>query len=608
MSPRLRPMTTSTTNASAPQPLRLWPGILIVAVIWAARLIAPALLGPLEELMVRGFSSLGGTVAIAIWWLGFSRARHRERWAIAGVMAAVALLPLVLGHESIGVFWLVMYALPVLCLALVVSAAAGRGRVRRPAVMMGALVIAGLPWTAVRIAGINGAGIAEFHWRWEQTPEQRLLDSAADARPATTPTATPVAGPSLPAEPSSDTGTAETATAPTTPAPALSAPAITISWPGFRGSHRDGVVAGQRIGTDWRAAPPVALWRRPIGPGWSSFAVAGDVLFTQEQRGDDEIVSAYRVSTGEPVWVHQDAARFYETNGGAGPRATPTLDGTRVYTLGATGIVNALDAMSGRVVWSRDAAAATGAPVPIWGFAGSPIVADGLVIVSLGGMLAAFDLATGEPRWQAGSGDGYSSPHLATIAGVPQVLLIGSEGTASVAAADGKPLWSHAWPTGGANVVQPGLVSNGDLLLGSTSGIRRVGFTRGPDGWKAAEGWTSNTLKPYFNDFVVHKGHAYGFDGAILAAVNLQDGTRAWKGGRYGQGQLVLLPEQDMLLVLSEEGELVLVRATPERHVEIARAPGITGKTWNHPVVVGEVLLVRNGEEMAAFRLPAAER
>jgi outer membrane protein assembly factor BamB len=601
-------MTITTSNLSAAPPLRLWPGILIVAAVWAARLAAPAAVpGPLEELMVRGFSSLGGTLAVAIWWLFFSRAGRRERWAIAGVMAASASVPLVLGHESIGVFWLVMYALPVLCLALVVSTAAARGLAHRRALIAGAILIAGLPWTGVRIAGINGAGIAEFHWRWEQTPEQRLLGRAVDARPAAAPAAGAAPAPDLAAEPVLD-GSATEAAAEAAAAPAPAAPATTISWSGFRGSHRDGIVAGVRIGTDWRDAPPVALWRRPIGPGWSSFAVAGDILYTQEQRGDDEIVSAYRVSTGEPLWMHTDAARFYETNGGAGPRATPAIDGGRVYSLGATGILNALDARSGRVVWSRDAAATTGAPVPIWGFSGSPIVADGLAIVALGGMLAAFDLKTGEPRWQAGSGDGYSSPHLATIAGVPQILLMGSTGTASVATADGKPLWSHAWPAGATTVVQPGVVPDGDLLLGSTSGLRRVALMQGPDGWNVAEGWTSNGLKPYFNDFVIHKGHAYGFDGAILAAVNLHDGMRAWKGGRYGQGQLVLLPDQDALLVLSEEGELVLVQATPERFMEVARAPGITGKTWNHPVVVGDVLLVRNGEEMAAFRLPAAER
>jgi outer membrane protein assembly factor BamB len=355
------------------------------------------------------------------------------------------------------------------------------------------------------------------------------------------------------------------------------------------------------------------MWRRPIGPGWSSFAVHGDLLYTQEQRGEDEIVACYKVSTGEPVWRHRDPVRFWESNGGAGPRGTPTLRDGRVYALGATGILNALNAASGAVLWSRNAATDAAVELPVWAFASSPLVTDDVVIVALSGRLVAYDARTGAARWLGPvGGAGYSSPHLVTIDGVTQVLLLRGSRTISVAPADGALLWEHTWEPG-VGIVQPALAPGGDVLItiGDAMGgvgIRRVAAAKGAAGWSVTERWTSRGLKPYFNDFVVHNGHAYGFDGSILACIDLEDGARKWKGGRYGNGQLVLLPEQDLLLVLSEEGELALVKAAPDGFTEVARFKAIEGKTWNHPAVAGNVLLVRNGEEMAAFRLPLADR
>ena len=159
--------------------------------------------------------------------------------------------------------------------------------------------------------------------------------------------------------------------------------------------------------------------------------------------------------------------------------------------------------------------------------------------------------------------------------------------------------------------MQPALTADGDILINTIAssgglGTRRLAVAQGPGGWTVEERWTSIGLKPYFNDFVVHNGHAFGFDGSILSCIDLVDGGRKWKGGRYGNGQLVLLPDQDLLLVLSEEGELALVSATPDQYTELARFPAIEGKTWNHPVLVGDVLLVRNGQEMAALRMPLA--
>ena len=365
-----------------------------------------------------------------------------------------------------------------------------------------------------------------------------------------------------------------------------------------------------RIKTDWAASPPVELWRRPVGPGWSSFAAGDGLLYTQEQRGEFEVVACYDVTTGKPVWTHRDAARFWESNAGAGPRGTPTLHDGRVYTFGATGIVDALDAGNGAVIWTRNAASDTGAKLPGWGFASSPLVVDELVIIAASGRLAAYDLSTGAPRWvKKEGGASYSSPHLLTIGGVAQIVFLNNTGATGFAPTDGKVLWKHAWP--GTAIPQPALTADGSLLIttgdmAGAIGVRRLAVANGSGGWTAEEKWTSNGLKPYFNDFVVHDGHAFGFDGSILACIDLQDGKRKWKGGRYGHGQLILLADQSLLLVLSEEGELALVAAVPGQFTEIARFPAMEDKTWNHPVLAGDILLVRNGREMVAFRLSRA--
>jgi outer membrane protein assembly factor BamB len=625
-----------TGQPSAPRrTLRLWPGA-IIAIVLALVTYGLPLIAPDAEVFGFPFTFLavlGGllsAVAIIVWWLFFSRAPWAERVGAIILMIVALLVTRFIVHESIagaGMGMLLYFlAIPGLSLALVVWAAATRrlsDGVRRVS-LVAAILLACAPWILIRTAGIMSTG-SEYHWRWTPTPEQRLLAQVHDepkplpsATPTPSPTAAPASTPELSKEqiaarpdekPAASPEPSATAkTAPATAAPAKSS----AEWPGFRGPRRDGIVRGVQIRTDWTASPPVELWRRPIGPGWSSFAVRGDLIYTQEQRGDDEIVSCYKLSTGEPVWRYRDAVRFWESNGGAGPRATPTLSGNRVYTFGATGILNALDADNGRVVWSRNVATDTGRKVPDWGFASSPLVMDEVVVVAAAGTLAAFNLADGKPRWRGPSyGGSYSSPHRATIDGVTQVLLLGGPGAISVAPADGAVLWEHKWESGA--IVQPALTADGDILVNALAttgglGLRRLAVAHGSEGWHVEARWTSNGLKPYFNDFVIHQGHAYGFDGNILACINLEDGKRKWKGGRYGNGQLVLLSDQDLLLVLSEEGELALVSATTDQYREIARIPALESKTWNHPALVGDVLLVRNGEQMAAFRLALASR
>jgi outer membrane protein assembly factor BamB len=622
-------------NATTPrQPLRLWPGVVAVALQWLGFVVAPAVLPPGVAVygMMGGF--LGGTLLLVVWWLFLSRAPWAERVGAILLMVVAVLATKRVVHASIanGAMGLMLpiYAIPVLGLALVAWAAASRRLSAGPrrASLVAAILLACGVFTLMRTGGMSGGGRPDLHWRWTPTPEELLLARAGDkpatlaSPPAASATADPTAvqtgdSPAAPPPASPSVGTAEKR--PETPAgsepaaapPAPAAATTTADWPGFRGPARNSVVPGVRIVTDWAQSPPVEVWRRPIGPGWSSFAVRGGLFYTQEQRGEDEVVSCYKLSTGESVWAHSDAVRFWESNAGAGPRATPTIADGRVYAFGATGLLNALDASSGAVAWSRSVAADTGVTVPDWGFASSPLVVDDIVVVAAAGRLAAYGVATGDLRWLGPEGGaGYSSPHLLTIGGVPQILLLRGSRTISVAPADGTLLWEHTWEPS-SSIVQPALLRQGDVLISTADamgglGVRRLAVAHGSSGWTVQELWTSSGLKPYFNDYVVHEGHAFGFDGGILASIGLEDGQRRWKGGRYGHGQLVLLPEQGLLLVLSEGGELALVRAAPDQFTELARFKAIEGKTWNHPALVGDVLLVRNGEEMAAFRLPLA--
>lgn len=608
-------------------PLRLWPGVVALALQWLVRFGVPLFAPEAGGTAILG--GLAGGLLVLVWWLFFSRAAWLERLGALALIAVALFATARLVHPSIanGMMGMMLpiFAAPLLSLALVAWAVVAGGLTAgaRRAALAGAIVLACGALTLVRTEGLTGDAASDLHWRWTQTPEERLLAQANEAPtlPAPSPSAPTASAPAaVSASPASDQAPTapvvrtERATAAPVESTTVAAEAVSpAEWPGFRGSQRDSVARGVTLATDWSSAPPVELWRQPIGPGWSSFAVHGQRVYTQEQRGGDELVSCYDRTTGAALWRHRDAARFWESNGGAGPRGTPTLSQGRVYTLGATGILNALEARTGAVMWSRNAVTDTGVKLPGWGIASSPLVLGDQVVVATAGVLAAYDVATGKPKWTGPRGGwGYSSPHLVTIDGVEQIVLLNGAGAIGVAPADGALLWRHEWA--GDGIVQPALLENRDLLVGSGSGmatavgLRRLALARGPSGWTAEERWTSAGLKPYFNDFVVHAGHAFGFDGSILACVSLADGTRKWKGGRYGHGQLVLLPEQDLLLVLSEEGELALVKATPEGFTELARRPVLEGKTWNHPVLAGDTLLVRNAAEMAAFRLATATR
>jgi outer membrane protein assembly factor BamB len=295
--------------------------------------------------------------------------------------------------------------------------------------------------------------------------------------------------------------------------------------------------------------------------------------------------------------------------GGDGPRATPAWADGLVYALGATGELRALDEATGRTVWRTNILEDHGAANLQWGMAASPLVVDEVVVVLPGGpdghSIAAYDRRTGAPRWSAlDDPQAYASPMIATLGGVRQIVVLSAARLLGLSLDGSAVLWEYPWRTQfDINAAQPVVVSDSRVFVSSGYGTGAAVIELSPaDGrFAVREVWRNIRMKNQFSGSVVHEGYIYGLDEAILACLDAATGELKWKGGRYGYGQIVLASGH--LIALTEDGDLALVRATPDRHEEIARFPVLEGKTWNYPALADGRLLVRNLQEMAAFDL-----
>jgi outer membrane protein assembly factor BamB len=565
--------------------LRIWPVLPFLAFMIGAQIALRTISNRTPSLMqFLLFSPVICTLAIGLWWLFASRAAWRDRilgLVGGGVLAAVAWF--LLDPTMRGMVF-VFLALPVVAM-IATAAIVVLGRWGSRTATLATLLIAAVTfgyWDLIRCDGMSGDFQAEMHWRWEKSAEDQFLAT-------------------LPAD--------------STAKPASAEPLGKAVWPAFRGPQRNGTVPGIVLDAAWSTRPPKEVWRHKVGPGWSSFSIAGNRIFTQEQRGPQEVVVCYDAKTGAERWVHASPARFAETMGGVGPRATPTLAGERLYALGATGLLDCLDPLTGTVKWERDLKQDARPTPPTWGFASSPLVVGDKVVVHAGGPndkgVVAYDTKTGKLCWSAPAGDhSYSSPQLATVAGREVILMLDNAGLSALDPASGKPDWTYEWKFNNYRAIQPLIVDPTGVLLGTGmgTGTRRIELKAAKAGIDIAERWTSLDMKPDFNDYVAYHGYLYGLDHNILCCVDLATGKRKWKNGRYGNGQILLFPDAGQLLVLSEEGDLVLIRANPDKLDEVARQKVLDGKTWNHPALAGNRIFVRNAEETACFELPLAGR
>ncbi|MEO5894109.1 MAG: PQQ-binding-like beta-propeller repeat protein, partial [Vicinamibacterales bacterium] len=387
---------------------------------------------------------------------------------------------------------------------------------------------------------------------------------------------------------------------------------LTSSWPGFRGQNRDGVYRAP-IRVAWEGLTP--MWKKPVGGGRSSFAIADGRAFTIEQRGQMEVVAAYDVMTGRELWTNTWKERFTQwMGGGEGPRATPAWADGLVFALGGRGELRCLEAVSGRLVWRTNILKDAGAKNLRWGMAASPLIAGEAVIVLPGGpagrSVAAYDRRTGKVLWTAlDDKQAYVSPMQVTLLGVPQFLVVSAERLVGLSLDRRDLLWEFPWQTDhDANVAQP-IVIDGQRIFYSSgygTGAAVIELTKNADRFTVREVWRNIRMKNRQSSSVLHDGFIYGLDEGILACLDASTGELKWKGGRYKHGQFLLAGSH--LVVITEDGELVLVAASPDKLQERARVPGIEGQSWNVPAFAGGILLVRNTEEMAAFDLRVAPK
>jgi outer membrane protein assembly factor BamB len=394
-------------------------------------------------------------------------------------------------------------------------------------------------------------------------------------------------------------------------APAASSPSLTGSayWTDYRGPHRDGHYTQSAILTAWPRQGPPQLWRQQIGGGYASVVIAEGRVFTIEQRREDEVVAAYDFDTGKELWTHSWPAHFRESMGGPGPRATPTWHEGKLYALGAEGELQCLEAATGKLIWKKNILSDNGAGNLQWAMSGAPLIVDDKVIVLPGGRsgksIVAYNKETGAPAWKSlNDQQSYTSPMLVTLAGRRQIVLISATRALAVRVEDGALLWDYPWSTDfDINAAQPLIVDEDHVFVSSGygHGAALLQITSQGDSLKAVEVWKNNTMKNKFNSSVLHEGYVYGLDESILACIDVRTGKRKWKGGRYGFGQLLLAGGH--LIVLTEQGEVVLLKATPEGHQEVAKFSALSGKTWNNPALADGRLIVRNQTEMACYDL-----
>jgi outer membrane protein assembly factor BamB len=388
---------------------------------------------------------------------------------------------------------------------------------------------------------------------------------------------------------------------------------VQSSFPQFLGPDRNAILTGIALSSEQIRTAPQELWRQAVGQGWSGFVVEGSFAYTQEQEGEKEAVTCYQLASGTLIWKFTYSAEYASVIAGNGPRSTPTIAGNYLVTLGSTGVLTCLERFSGKLIWSHDVVQENGAGIPEWGVSASPLVAGKEVTVPVGDKgkngLQVFNLETGSLiRSYPSISSSYSSPILARWDDHTQMLYMHHRGVAGFAVDRDEKLWDMAWGNHYPDVALPLVLPGMKVFISSGYGVGcsllqlKVNHD---ELWSVETIWKHRSMKAKFTNLVTRDGYVYGLDDGMMACISLEDGTRQWKEGRYGHGQMFLL--DNVMMVLSEKGDIIWMEINPREAKVISQWHALDGKTWNPPCLAWPYLLLRNDQEAVCYQFSTSE-
>jgi len=380
------------------------------------------------------------------------------------------------------------------------------------------------------------------------------------------------------------------------------------SWNQFRGSNRNGISSETGLLEKWPESGPELVWKKEIGEAFSEIIISENIVYTMlSERIDSttgsEFVVSYDALTGKELWKTEVDSIFIDIDGwGNGPRSTPTIDENYIYSLSAYGKLTAISKKDGKIIWKKDFVTEFGATVPRWGFSTSPMLMSDILVVEVGGTesraFMAFDKKTGNVSWSKENLNAtYSSPIKITIDGTEQILFA-NRGVLYSFNSKGDTLWTYKTPLGSSTAL-PLFIEPNKIFF---SALGEVGYTIiQVQNNKPSELFQGSNMKNDFGSSCYLDGYIYGFNVAALQCISAETGETKWTKRGFGKGTLIIVDKK--LLILSDQGKLILAEANPEAYTEKGAFQAITGKSWTAPSYSNGKVYVRNLTEIACYKV-----